>query len=226
MKIVVKNKEWHRVLFHISQSSGKISREYTHININFPKISTDDLDLILTLLEKETGHFFYVRLHFKFKLLILILIALCIIFSMLFFLVFTHKVPVIIFLCLIVALFLSYMITRHTFFRKYYKHSLRKVYTLLSEANKRLFSKESYYMMLDPDLNYVALYTVPNELRASIQLTNLIEENENENHIEKINNYLSPNTKKILDSKDMSTNKTTDILKAYLEIKQTPLGLL
>ena len=101
MKIVVKNKEWHRVLFHISQSSGKISREYTHININFPKISTDDLDLILTLLEKETGHFFYVRLHFKFKLLILILIALCIIFSMLFFLVFTHKVPVIIFLCLI-----------------------------------------------------------------------------------------------------------------------------
>ena len=219
MKIVVNNKEWHRVLFHISQSSGKISREYTHININFPKISTDDLDLILTLLEKETG-------HFKFKLLILILIALCIIFSMLFFLVFTHKVPVIIFLCLIVALFLSYMITRHTFFRKYYKHSLRKVYTLLSEANKRLFSKESYYMMLDPDLNYVALYTVPNELRASIQLTNLIEENENENHIEKINNYLSPNTKKVLDSKDMSTNKTTDILKAYLEIKQTPLGLL
>ena len=81
-------------------------------------------------------------------------------------------------------------------------------------------------MMLDPDLNYVALYTVPNELRASIQLTNLIEENENENHIEKINNYLSPNTKKVLDSKDMSTNKTTDILKAYLEIKQTPLGLL
>lgn len=224
MKIAVKNKEWHRLLFHISQSSGQISREYTHININFPKISTDDLDLILTLLEKETGHFFYVRLHFKFKLLMLTLIALCIIFSSLFFFVFNHTVPAIIFLCLIVALFLSYMICRHTFFRKYYKYSLRKVYTLLSEANKRLFSKESYYMMLDPDLNYVALYTVPNELRASMQLTSLIEENEN--HIEKINNYLSPSTKKVLDSKDMSTNKTTDILKAYLEIKQTPLGLL
>ena len=39
MKIAGKNKEWHRMLFHISQSKGKISREYTHITINFPKIS-------------------------------------------------------------------------------------------------------------------------------------------------------------------------------------------
>ena len=46
-----------------------------------------------------------------------------------------------------------------------------------------------------------------------------------DNYVEK-NNYLSPNTKKVILSKDMSMNKTTDIFRAYLEIKQSPLGLI
>ena len=117
------------------------------------------------------------------------------------------------------------MVCKHSVFRRYYRHSLKKIYILLDEVNKKLFSKDNFYMMVDPEMNYVALYTIPDEIMASIQIKNFIEQVDEDDHVEK-NNYLSPNTKKVILSKDMSMNKTTDIFRAYLESKQSPLGLI
>ena len=48
--------------------------------------------------------------------------------------------------------------------------------------------------MVDPEMNYVALYTIPDEIMASIQIKNFIEQVDEDDHVEK-NNYLSPNTR-------------------------------
>ena len=213
------------MLFNIRQSHGHIKRNFNDINDYFKKVCIDDLELILTLIEKETSNFFYVRLNFKFKIFIIILLILTLLLTLLYFLYFKNKISSVICICSIILIFVIYMVCKHSVFRRYYRHSLKKIYILLDEVNKKLFSKDNFYMMVDPEMNYVALYTIPDEIMASIQIKNFIEQVDEDDHVEK-NNYLSPNTKKVILSKDMSMNKTTDIFRAYLEIKQSPLGLI
>ena len=65
-----KQHEWKRVLFYIPSLKKKINRKFDP-KILYNKLDFDDVDIILTLLEKETSKFHWKRLFTKVKIFFL-----------------------------------------------------------------------------------------------------------------------------------------------------------
>ena len=199
-----KQHEWKRVLFYIPSLKKKINRKFDP-KILYNKLDFDDVDIILTLLEKETSKFHWKRLFTKVKIFFLILIISFVILSILY--TFYFKKLFIAFIHFFIALLLSfqYFFCVLNFFRKKYVREHKKLYPLIFNINRKLLNNKGLYLMINPNFSYINIYLVPTFIQATVHLQNFIYDDDEE----KKNYY----------NKDFIFNNTTDILNAYIQAK-------
>ena len=199
-----KENEWRRVLFYIPSLKKRIKREFDP-KILYNKLDFDDVDIILTLLEKETSKFRWKRLFIKVKIFFLIVILTFVFLSFLY--TFYYKKLFIALINFIIALLLSfqYFFCVLNFFRKKYVKVHKKIYPLILNINRKLLNNKGLYLMINPNFSYINIYLVPAFIQATVHLQNFIYDDDEE----KKNYY----------HKDFTFNNTTDILNAYIQAK-------
>lgn len=206
-----KENEWRRVLFYIPSLKKRIKREFDP-KILYNKLDFDDVDIILTLLEKESSKFHWKRLFTKVKIFYLILILTFVILSLLY--TFYYKKLFIALIHFFIALIFSfqYFFCILNFFRKKYVKVHKSLYPLILNINRKLLNNKGLYLMINPNFTYINIYLVPSFIQATVHLQNFIYESDDEE-------------KKNYCNKDLTFNNTTDILNAYIQAKQG-FGLL
>ncbi len=199
-----KQHEWKRVLFYIPSLKKSIKRQFD-ATILYNKLDFDDVDIILTLLEKETSKFRWKRLFIKVKIFFLIVILTFVFLSFLY--TFYYKKLFIALINFIIALLLSfqYFFCVLNFFRKKYVREHKKLYPLIFNINRKLLNNKGLYLMINPNFSYINIYLVPAFIQATVHLQNFIYDDDEE----KKNYY----------NKDFIFNNTTDILNAYIQAK-------
>ena len=76
--------KWSRVLFHISKCSGKIKRKFNP-DIVLNKLDQEEVNIIMALIEKESGKFTLLRFFYKISIIVIIFSILVFISSLIFF---------------------------------------------------------------------------------------------------------------------------------------------
>ena len=220
-------KEWSRVLFHISKCSGKIKRKFNP-DILFNRLEQDEVNIIMALIEKQSGKFSFLRFFYKLSIIVIIISILVFILSLIFFLVIKNSMNGIILLILAVLLVILYLFIINTCINKRKKSYLKKLYPLIDKINRTLFYMRNLYLMIDGEIEYVCIYIVPAFIEANVVLKNILYDDsigsiEREKPFE--NNYMNNNksNNKIIPN-DISSNKTGDILK--INVGSKGLGLL
>ena len=219
--------QWSRVLFHISKCSGKIKRKFNP-DILFNKLEQEDVNIIMDLIEKESGKFTLLRFFYKISIIVIIFSILVFISSLIFFFVIKNSMFGMIFLTLSVLLVILYLFIINTCINKRKKSYLKRLYPITDEINRKLFNMRNLYLMIDREIEYVCIYIVPEFIEANVLLKNMLYDDssgsvEREKHIE--NNYINNNksNNKIIPN-DLTSNKTGDILK--INVGSKGLGLL
>ena len=219
-------KEWSRVLFHISKCSGKIKRKFNP-EILFNKLEQDEVNIIMALIEKQSGKFSFLRFFYKLSIIVIIISILVFILSLIFFLVIKNSMNGIICLTLTILLVILYLFLINNCINKRKKSYLKKLYPITDEINRKLFNMRNLYLMIDREIEYVCIYIVPAFIEANVLLKNIIYDDSHSSD-EKTkpseNNYINNGTNNKSIPNDLSSNKTKDILK--INVGSKGLGLL
>lgn len=223
MQLRTDPKEWHRMIFPISQCNGKISHKIEP-SLFFEKIDDKELFLFFILIEKQTGKFFYARLYTKYKVVLIIVLILTTTFSLYSFLFKKNIISGCILSFFSIVVIFLFIVGFNSFFKKLYVHSFKKAYIIINEINQKTYASSGFHMMLDPNLKYICLYIVPSYISATAKIDLLISENDKKKENE--NSFIDKSKKELELYKDISENRTLEILSSYFETKQKCLGLL
>ena len=228
-----KPKVWSRVVFHISRCSGKIKRKFNP-DILYGKLEQEDVDIVMALIEKESGKFAFLRFFYKLEIIVIILSLIVLSFSILYFITFKNTVNGIIFIILFFLLILFYFGFVISCINKRKKSYLKRLYPLFDEINRKLFNMRNLYLMIDRDIRYIYIYIVPPYVEANVLLKNILlnDSNSSEDKEKPLqNNFFnldnSQNNKIFKNLNNLSNNnnnKTGDVLKINGHFKG--LGLL
>jgi hypothetical protein len=217
--------QWSRVLFHISKCSGKIKRKFNP-DILFNKLEQEDVNIIMALIEKESGKFTLLRFFYKISIIVIIFSILVFISSLIFFFVIKNSMFGMIFLTLSVLLVILYLFIINTCINKRKKSYLKRLYPITDEINRKLFNMRNLYLMIDREIEYVCIYIVPAFIEATVLLKNMLYDDSHsseEKNKPSENNYINGTNNKSIPN-DFSSNKTKDVLKINVDAKG--LGLL
>lgn len=210
---------WARVLFHISKCNGKINRKFNPKTL-FGKLEQEDVDIVMSLIEKEAKKFSFLRFLYKLEIIVIILSLIIFILAVIFFFIFDNDLKGFIFLFCGVLLILFYFFVVNRTISKNKKSIQKKLYPVLDHINRRLFNMRSLYIMIDQDLNYICIYIVPPFIEANVLLKNILYDSQNSEVKDKkeisnnnFTNIYNSNQDKNTQNYDLSSNKTRDILK-------------
>ena len=165
---------WCRVVFPISKCNGRVKRKYFREELLYNKTSIQDIKFVFTLFETKTHNFSNVRLFFKVKILFVLLILICVLCSVLSFVILDLIVLGVILLVVGLLFFGLFCFCVMNVFKNVYKQEYKKLYSMLMEINKKLFEPKRLYLMVSPDLDLFVLYIVPPILQLRLQINNFI----------------------------------------------------
>ena len=170
MRLLSDPKNWNRIVFTISRFSGRISRKY-QLTKYFKNIDQDEIELVLKLIEKKSNYFMFLRMKTCLRIFLSIIGLVILTISILCFLYFNSLIGGIITICIcaLETVLLNYCCLNSTF-KDYFKKAYRKIYTLLDDINHHIFGGNNMYLMLSPNLNFLALYTVPKHFKFSAKV--------------------------------------------------------
>ena len=217
---------WSRAIFHISKCNGKIKRKFNN-DILYNKLEQEEVNLIMALIEKESGKFSFLRFFYKVSIIVIILIIIIFTLSLIYFLVFKNNMKGMFLLASAVLLIILYLCIINTCINKRKRSYLKKLYPTIDKINRKVFNMRNLYLMIDREIEYVCIYIVPTFIEANALLRNILYDDSHSDERDKyfennyINNHKSNN--KIM-SNDLSSYKTRDILK--INIGSKGLGLL
>jgi hypothetical protein len=165
---------WRRVVFPISKCNGRVNQQYFKEELLYNKTSTQDIKFVFMLLEMKTNKFSNIRLCFKVKILFIILMLVCVVCSVVSFVVLGLIVLGVCLLIVGVLFFGVFCFCVMNVFKNIFKQDYKKVYAMLGEINKKLFEPKRLYLMISPDLDLFVLYIVPPILQVSLQINNFV----------------------------------------------------
>ena len=216
---------WHRIVFPISKCNGTVKQKYFREELLYNKTTTQDIKFVFTLLETKTHNFSNIRLCFRVKILFILLTLICILCSILSFVIIDLITLGIVLLIVGLLLFALFCFCVMNVFRNIYKQDYKKLYSMLVDINKKVFEPKRLYLMLSPDLDLFVLYIVPPILQLSLQVNNFItshctkgNNSSNNNNAKECNKTFACEHKnrskdKILEISDI---KVEDIINEYL----------
>jgi hypothetical protein len=170
MRLLSDPKNWNRIVFTISRFSGRISRKY-QLTTYFQNIDQDEIEFVLKLIEKKSNYFMFLRMKTCLRVFLSIVGLIILTISILCFLYFDSLIGGIITICIcaLETVLLNYCCLNNTF-KDYFKKAYRKIYTLLDDINHYIFGDNNMHLMLSPNLNFLALYTVPKQFKFSAKV--------------------------------------------------------
>ena len=217
--------KWSRVLFHISKCSGKIKRKFNP-DIVLNKLDQEEVNIIMALIEKESGKFTLLRFFYKISIIVIIFAIIIFILSLIFFFVLKNSISGMIFLTLSVLFVILYLCIINSCINKRKKSYLKRLYPVIDKINRKLFNMRNLYLMIDREIEYVCIYIVPEFIEATVLLKNMLYDDSHsseEKNKPSENNYINGTNNKSIPN-DFSSNKTKDVLKINVDAKG--LGLL
>ncbi len=210
---------WARVLFHISKCNGKINRKFNPKTL-FGKLEQEDVDIVMSLIEKEAKKFSFLRFLYKLEIIVIILSLITFILAVIYFFIFDNDLKGFILVFCGVLLIIFYFFVVNRTISKNKKAIQKKLYPVLDHINRRLFNMRNLYIMIDQDLNYICIYIVPPFIEANVLLKNILYDSQNSEVKDKkeisnnnFTNIYNSNQDKNTQNYDLSSNKTRDILK-------------
>ena len=229
MRLLSDPKNWNRIVFTISRFSGRISREYRLTNY-FQNIDQEEIEFVLKLIEKKSNYFMFLRMKTCLRVFLSILGVVILIMSLLCFLYFHSLIGGIITICIcaLETVLSNYCCVNNTF-KDYFKKAYRKIYALLDDINHHIFGDNNMHLMLSPNLNFLALYTVPKRFKFSAKIIPTKTKDTQDSiinistqpviHKQQQFNLI---TRQLSESQFNANSETTpsEILKTYLETKK------
>lgn len=218
--------EWSRAIFHISKCNGRIKRKFDP-NILYNKLEQVDVNIIMDLIEKETGKFSSIRFFYKVSIIVIILAFIIFIISIIYFLIIRNSMNGMFFLASAILLIILYLYIINTCINKKKRAYLKRLYPITDEINRKFFDMRNLYIMIDREIEYVCIYIVPTFIKANVLLKNILY-NDSHSSEDKYkpseNNYINKATNVKIIPNEISNNKTGDVLK--INICSKGLGLL
>lgn len=220
---------WRRVLFHISKCNGKINRKFNK-DILYGKLEQEDVDLVMALIEKESGKFKFLIFLYRIEIIVIIMILAVLTLFITYFIIFDKAILGLFFLVLDIILIIFYFGFINSCINKVKKSTQRKLYPLIDNINRKLFNMRSLYLMINQDLSYVNIYIIPSFIEANVLLKNILFDSQSSEDRANTqdNKNINYNDKNLIKNKETletsKNNKTKDILKSNIDIKG--LGLL
>ena len=196
-KMIQKNKKplstWKKLEFPISQLSGKIQKNYK--NLKIPKfLDKEDIDIILTLISKESKNFSPVKANTKLTFIFIFLILSSFAFGILFLIQKKVGIGVILIILCFILCFIYIHIIRKSINNKY-KKCHQDLFYLTDYINRKYLGDLGYYLLIDYNFKFIGIYTIPNYIQEilkyrdhNIELKKTLE-GDTINHLHKKPNY-------------------------------------
>ena len=212
-----KPKVWSRVIFHISRCTGKIKRNFNP-DVLYGKLEQEDVDIVMALIEKEAGNFKFLRFFYKLEIIVVILMFSSFVLLLIFFFVLNNSLYGFFLVFIFILLVIFYFGFVNSFIHKIRKITIKKLYPIIDNINRKLFNMRGLYLMINQNLNYVNIYIIPAYIEANVLLKNIIYDSQSSESIAKSQNNKcneNENDNKILNFKNsvnITNNKSRDIL--------------
>ena len=159
---------WRKIIFPISQLSGKIKKIKFNKQYLHKSLTDDDIDLILKLITRESSKFSPVRKNTKNKI---IFFFICLIFFV-FGCYFCIKSIIwlgIICICLFFLMFLFYSFKIKKKIQAAYKKCRQKLFFVTDFINRKYLGKLGLYLTIDSVLRFIAIYRVPKHIKQVLE---------------------------------------------------------
>ena len=138
-------------------------------NYNLYNISTEDINLLIKLILKESHNFSPVKSKFKKNLFFTLLFLISFILSIFYF--YKKKAFLgIIFILLFLFFGFIYLHSVRKTINKNYKKCQQKLFTLTDYINRKLLSKLGYYLLIDSSFRFIGIYIIPGSVRSILKL--------------------------------------------------------
>ena len=214
-----KPKVWSRVIFHISRCTGKIKRNFNP-DVLYGKLEQEDVDIVMALIEKEAGNFKFLRFFYKLEIIVVILMFSSFVLLLIFFFVLNNSLYGFFLVFIFILLVIFYFGFVNSCIHKIRKITIKKLYPIIDNINRKLFNMRGLYLMINQNLNYVNIYIIPAYIEANVLLKNIIYDSQSSESIaksqnNKCNENENENDNKILNFKNsvnITNNKSRDIL--------------
>jgi hypothetical protein len=211
-----KPKVWSRVIFHISRCTGKIKRNFNP-DVLYGKLEQEDVDIVMALIEKEAGNFKFLRFFYKLEIIVVILMFSSFVLLLIFFFVLNNSLYGFFLVFIFILLVIFYFGFVNSCIHKIRKITIKKLYPIIDNINRKLFNMRGLYLMINQNLNYVNIYIIPAYIEANVLLKNIIydsqsSESRTKSQNDKCNENDNNNILNLKNTVNITNNKTEDIL--------------
>ena len=211
-----KPKVWSRVIFHISRCTGKIKRNFNP-DVLYGKLEQEDVDIVMALIEKESGKFAFLRFFYKLEIIVVVLMFSSFVLILIFFFVLNNSLYGFFLVVLFILLVIFYYGFVNSCIHKIRKITMKRLYPTIDDINRKLFNMRGLYLMITQNLNYVNIYIIPAYIEANVLLKNIIydsqsSESRTKSQNDKCNENDNNNILNLKNTVNITNNKTEDIL--------------
>jgi len=167
-----KRKAWTRVIFRINYFSGIIKKEFNPQDLN-NKVNKEEIENILTKIEKETKNFDEIRLYTKIKYFIVSCIILLVLTSIVLISLIRNWTAIGTLLSLATLFTLIQFYISFIYFHKLVKSNKLQLNKTIHNANESLFLKRRLLMMSCKESKSIAVYIIPLSVNLGILIHNM-----------------------------------------------------
>ena len=159
---------WRKIIFPISQLSGKIKKVKFNKQYLHNSLTDDDINLILKLIYQESSKFSPVKKNTKNKILFFIICSIFLFFGC-YFCIKKLVFPGIVLICLFFLTFLFYCWKIKKKIQIAYKKCRQKLFFVTDFINRKFLGKFGLYITIDSILRFIAIYRVPKHVKQMLE---------------------------------------------------------